>query len=198
MLLVNKSLSLVPEGPVSIFNSVMANFAWFPEIIYASGNFSLLFSTQLCELWDLGVRVRGFRLCRLQKVPVQSSKLFLWLSCQERPATAMLCQHCRVETRAMALHYSKDSCCSKNNFCNCSYSNITDFYCTCLEEQSQVQACPCRWMSSHTSPCIASRDSDVLPVRSLNYIFSHQFLSQKIKGVSYSMCLDAVIDAKAQ
>jgi hypothetical protein len=47
MFSVNKSPRLVPESPVSLFNSVMGNFARLPEIMNVSGNFFSLFSAQL-------------------------------------------------------------------------------------------------------------------------------------------------------
>jgi hypothetical protein len=44
MLLVNKGPCLVPEGPMNLFNSVMANCAEFPEMINAVEIPVLLFS----------------------------------------------------------------------------------------------------------------------------------------------------------
>lgn len=53
MFSVNKSPCLVPESPVSLFNSVMGNFAGFPEIMNVTGNFYLsLFSAHFFEIYN--------------------------------------------------------------------------------------------------------------------------------------------------
>lgn len=178
---------------MSLFNSYMANFAWFPEIIIASGVFSpMLLSAQFLGLGFRGVtRGGGFKLCRLWKVCKCSAVGSCCCGCaakkdsHSRASSALWSWRTRAGTSSPPGLLLLKSIPAKLTATAHIWRN-----------KSQVPACP-GWGKEWA--LILLDVNWCVPIRWLNCLSGHQFLSdsKKIKGMRHSMCLDAVIYAKA-